>query len=96
MVMAADLDWCGAGGAAHHARWMSRVWLPPYIERYIYVRREVEHVEFRPSHLINSRTANLLIVKVQHHFSLFLSPCRSGAQPVPTSHTTKPGSCNDT
>jgi hypothetical protein len=68
---AADLDWCGAGGAAHHARLMSRVWLLPYIERYIYVRREVEHVESGPSHLIISRTADLLIVKIQHHFSLF-------------------------
>ena len=71
MAMAADLDWCGAGGAAHHARLMIRVWLLLYIERYIYVRREVEHVESRPSHHIISRTADLLIVKIQHHFNLF-------------------------
>jgi hypothetical protein len=46
--------------------------------------------------LLNSRTADLLVLKIQQRFLLFSSPCRSGAQPVLTSPTTRPGSCNDT
>jgi hypothetical protein len=51
MAMAADLDWCGAGGAAHHARLMGGMLVLSYIGRYIYVRRDVEQVKSRPSSL---------------------------------------------
>jgi hypothetical protein len=53
MMVAADLDWCGAGGATRHAR----VYIS-YIERYIYTRRPVEYLR-----LLLSCIAGLLIVK---------------------------------
>jgi hypothetical protein len=31
MKVAADLDWCGAGGAAQHARLISGIWVLSHI-----------------------------------------------------------------